>query len=42
MDFNERFAWIEAVHAAIMDARSLEDFDGLQEWWRQLVDLSNG
>lgn len=33
----ELFGWIEAIHQAIMETETLEDFDGLNLWWRDTI-----
>lgn len=33
----EVWLWIEAIHQAVMEAKSLEDWDGLNLWWRDTI-----
>lgn len=37
----ERWAWIEAVHDAVMEATSLEDCENLRLWWQEILNLNN-
>lgn len=29
--------WIEAIHSAVMETGTLEDFDGISAWWYDVV-----
>lgn len=37
MSLEEGFEWIDAIHAAVMESDTIEDFDGLQLWWYETV-----
>ena len=37
MDPKELMEWLEAVNEALLETESIQDFEDLQEWWKDLL-----